>query len=314
MARTYEIPPALGGERLDRVVIALLSRHEGVSLSRRQAREFISGRNVRIDGTLERRSSTRPGAHQRVTITLDALELFEEDAPPRARIELTERDLLHEDEDLIAVSKPSGLLSQASRDPRRDHLIAALGRLWERRGEAPPYLALHHRLDLETSGVMVLARSRRANKGLTRAFRERLAEKTYLALTQTPPGPLPECVDNHLSGDPSSKRGRQLEVHAGGQRAITRIEVRARMARAYEVAAHPETGRRHQIRAHLASVGAPILGDPLYGGPTHVGTARVPRVMLHAWRLGLPHPVSGEYLTLESPPPDDFSALKAALR
>lgn len=226
-------------------------------------------------------------------------------------IQLTPEHILFEDEWVIAVNKPSGLLSQGTLDPNRDHLIAALTRFLSDRDGKAPYLAMHHRLDLETSGVLLLARHKKANKGLSHSFQKRRVDKHYVALTARGKEPLPEIFENHLklNGKSSGEKPRMIAVLAGGDFAKTAFEVEEECASALRVRASLYTGRRHQIRAHLSQLGAPILGDDLYDGPKSLKSINIPRVMLHAMQLSLEHPVTAEPLEITAPVPEDMQSL-----
>lgn len=218
--------------------------------------------------------------------------------------------LLYEDEALIAVAKPAGTPVHATLDPKRDHLVAALSRWLAARDGAVGYLTLLHRLDVDTSGVVVLARSPEANLILSKAFAERTAHKTYLALTAVPAllPPSTWTVRNHLA----NKKNRPVAaVRSGGDPAHTEFALLHAAQAALLVQARPHTGRRHQIRVHLADAGMPILGDEDYG--MH-GKSGAPRLMLHAWRLELAHPVSGAQWTLTCPIPADMRSVAARLR
>lgn len=227
-------------------------------------------------------------------------------------LELTTDHILYEDDWVLAVNKPSGLLSQGTRDPNRDHLIAALTRFLEDRDGLPPYLAMHHRLDLDTSGVLILAKHKKANKGLSQSFQKREVGKHYVALSTSPKGAnLPEFFENHLKLEKKSsgEKPKMIAVHAGGDYAKTSFEILERASSIIKVRASLHTGRRHQIRAHLSQLGAPILGDTLYSGPEQLGGTRIARVMLHALQLSITHPVTGATLEIEAPLPDDFTSL-----
>ena len=229
--------------------------------------------------------------------------------------------ILYEDEELIFIDKPSGLVSQATRDPDRLHVVELIQRIVQRReGRRLSELALVHRLDKETSGVLCLARSKRASASLAEAFRRREIKKTYRALTAPWSAPIPETFTNHLAAPRRRGKGaaRTLSVRSGGKRAVTRFKLLACTPHAAHLVASPLTGRRHQIRAHLCELNAPILGDELYGGPMHVqalkgGPIAIPRLMLHASRLELKHPLSKAPLMIEAPLPQDFTALCGAL-
>lgn len=224
--------------------------------------------------------------------------------------------ILYEDDALMIVSKPAGLPSQATRDPQRAHLLGELAALLTGRDGEPPYLALHHRLDVETSGAIALARAPHANAALMRAFQHRLAAKVYIALCHAPTTPLPAGRHDHLApqrGLSKNAPQRMTSVRSGGDYAHTALRVITSGDHHIEVEARPSTGRRHQIRAHLGALGAPLLGDPLYGGLTHLQQIAIPRVMLHAARLTLPHPITGEPIEVCAPEPDDMRALRTTL-
>ncbi|CAM2064986.1 RluA family pseudouridine synthase [Sulfidibacter corallicola] len=213
--------------------------------------------------------------------------------------------ILFEDEHVIVVNKPSGLPCHATRDPRRDHLFAALARFLEARdGAAQVYLALHHRLDRDTSGALLLSKAKVANRPLSDMFRDHRVQKTYVALVdhegwaQDPPPPW--SVRNYLARDKRDKH-RMTAVRSGGDPARTDFRWMASYPDGTAlVEARPHTGRTHQIRIHLALSGHPIRGDRLYGG-TGEG-----RVMLHAHRLEFPHPVAGRSITVDAPLPRPF--------
>jgi 23S rRNA-/tRNA-specific pseudouridylate synthase len=207
---------------------------------------------------------------------------------------LTGRAVLFRDAVLLAVDKPPGLPTHATADPGRPSLVGHVERYLGARG-APRYVAVHQRLDRDTSGVVLFATDRRANEGLAGAFAGRLVEKTYLALTARPAA-VPD--------------GRRLVSLPLERPAETEVVVREVLPDALLVEARPRTGRKHQVRAHLAHAGMPILGDPVYGD----AGGRAPRPMLHASRLALPHPLTGARLVIESPLPADFAVLLARLR
>ncbi len=229
------------------------------------------------------------------------------------QIELGPADVLYRDDAVIAVAKPPGLVSQATPDPRRDHLLAAVARYLARvDGAAAPAPVLVHRLDRDTTGVVVLSLHPDAHGVLGEAFRSREAHKTYLAVVVTAARTVAAgeawTIDNHLRVDRRAKTPRRvLAVRSGGDRAITDVRVVAVAEAAALVEARPRTGRTHQIRVHLSDDRLPILGDTAYGGPRHLGAVRAPRVLLHAAALELPHPITGASLRLEAPVPADMA-------
>lgn len=219
------------------------------------------------------------------------------------RIELTPRRILFEDDALIAVDKPSGLVSHATVDPTRDHLVACVQRFFAARDSTAGHLMLAHRLDRGTSGVVVLSRDPVCDAALAETFATRTAQKTYLAIAKPRDGAavVAQQIDAYLAPG-RGPRGTTKVVRSGGQPARTDVQPLLRRDGLVLVQARPATGRTHQIRVHLAHVGLPLLGDDLYG----VSDPDAKRLMLHAWRLQLPHPGTGEPLTLEAPWPRAF--------
>lgn len=211
--------------------------------------------------------------------------------------------VLHEDNSLIAFNKPAGLAVQAGSGVARslDDMMAAFAKS---NGKRP---RLVHRLDQGTSGVIVAAKTQPVAAKLSEAFAGRDVQKTYLALVK---GRLPPAetgvVDAALVKVEEGGKARMIIARAGrkgAQLARTGWRVLAREGAFALMQMSPETGRMHQIRVHLMSLGCPILGDALYGE----GQATAPRLMLHAAKLDLPHPEGGQ-LVLEAPVPDDFRA------
>jgi 23S rRNA pseudouridine1911/1915/1917 synthase len=165
-------------------------------------------------------------------------------------------------------------------------------------------VAIHHRLDRDTTGLVLFAKDRSVNRALADAFAGRRVLKQYLALCRgRPPAPAWE-VRNHLGRmSPPGRAARYGPRSSGGDPAHSEFRVvRRGPEETVLVEARPHTGRSHQLRVHLAGSGLPIVGDVLYGGEP------AGRVLLHAWRLSLPHPVTGTELTLQCPPPADFEA------
>ena len=221
----------------------------------------------------------------------------------RERVELTARRILFEDDALLAIDKPSGLVAHATVDRDRDHLVAALQRwLTARDGEAG-HLSLVHRLDRGTSGVVVFSRDPAGDAALGEAFAAKTARKTYLAIVRPRDAAavVAQTIDAYLAPG-KGPGGRTAIVRSGGQPARTDVRPLAERDGLVLVQAQPGTGRTHQIRVHLAHVGLPLLGDALYG----VVDPDAKRLMLHAWRLELPHPRTSEMLSIEAPWPRAF--------
>lgn len=202
--------------------------------------------------------------------------------------------LLHRDAHILVADKPAGLLSVPGKgDDRADCAIERL------RGAFPDIL-LVHRLDLDTSGVMVFALTRAAQRHLGLQFERRQVRKTYVARVAGDVAEAVGTVDLPLAVD-WPNRPRQMVDHAHGRPALTRWRVARRERDATRLRLFPETGRSHQLRVHMAAIGHPILGDPLYG--TTASRAAAARLQLHAESLRLRHPDGGRGMTFRSPCP-----------
>lgn len=206
-------------------------------------------------------------------------------APPTTPLEI-----LHKDDALLVLAKPAGLLSVPGKDPA--HHDCLLSRVQERDAQA----LLVHRLDMDTSGVMVFARTRESQRHLGLQFERRVLTKTYLAQVTNPPSEAHGCVDAPLVCD-WPNRPLQKICHETGRPAQTKWWVVRRGKTEARLLLEPLTGRSHQLRVHLQSLGAPIVGDRFYGG------ADAPRLMLHASTLTLRHPMGGRWHRFESAAP-----------
>lgn len=213
-----------------------------------------------------------------------------------------EQFLLWSDDSLLAVNKPSGMLTLPDGyDKTLPHLRSILessfGRLW-----------IVHRLDRDTSGIIVLARSANAHRHLNTQFQENQASKLYHALVLGHPPWENLTISDPLRPD-GDRRHRTVVDPVKGKSAISELRVLHRFDGYGLLEVAPLTGRTHQIRAHLKHVGHPILADPLYGDPNHPCHALLPRLGLHALSLTLVHPVTEESMKFEAPYPQDFADL-----
>lgn len=296
---------------------------------------WIAAGRVRINGAPSRRPAARLAAGDAVEVDLPA-HLAPPRRPPPAPQPIP-LDILYEDEHLLAVNKPAGLLAHPT-GRRRDgtlvnallwHLAAAAG-AGSRPSTGP---GLVSRLDRDTTGILLVARTAAAHAGLARTLRARSIEKDYLALVYGLPPHDRGRIDLMLRRDPLDRR-RVAASRTDGIDAVTlyeRLADTASPAGAQTATAAGTclsllrcrlvTGRTHQIRAHLRAMGLPLVGDPLYGEPRHRGLTdpalaaacrAFPRQALHAWRLAFCHPVTGVPLTLLAPPPPDLRLLMAA--
>ena len=210
--------------------------------------------------------------------------------------------LLHEDAHILVFNKPSGLAVQGGSGVTSslEDLLSAFAKS---NGKRP---RLVHRLDRETSGVIVAARTKPAAAQLSEAFAGRDAVKTYLAIV-CGGAPEPQTGEINLALRKSSRRGLDImEIDPAGQSALTRYRTLSATPRAAFLELRPETGRMHQLRAHLAAIGRPIAGDGKYGGLFQLGAAAIPRLMLHAAALEIPHPAGGRQ-RFEAPLPPDMA-------
>lgn len=281
------------GERLQALragsLLELLAEHLA-GWHKRTLRQRLKLGCVRVNGAVVTRSDHELDAGDEVEV------LDEAEAPPPVRA-AGGIALLFVDEALVAIDKPAGLLSVKSERERERTALDLVGAALGRPGR-PERVWPVHRLDRETSGVLLLARTREDCEAVRAEWE--LARKTYLAIVEGAPRTDAGVVDTPLWED------RALAVHVGrgpGARAARtrwRVLERGRARSLLEV--ELDSGRRHQIRAHLAHLGHAVVGDPRYG-------SRAGRMGLHALRLALPHPAHGRELAFEAPPPADFRAL-----
>ncbi len=288
------------GRRLDLFVA------EGVpDLSRTRIQELVREGHVRVDGHIAK-VSQRISAGETIEIDVlprPALEALPEDLP---------LDLLYVDDDFVIVNKPAGMVVHAGAGHSRGTLVNALlhrlGNLSSAGGALRPGIV--HRLDRETSGAMVVARNDRAHEHLSDQFRSRNVRKIYLALVH---GKMPRdsgTITLPISRDPR-RRTRMSARESKGRHARTDWRVIARLDRCTLIEAVLHTGRTHQIRAHFAAIGHPVVGDTLYGAPRglRAGSRNLPlleRNYLHAARIGFSHPSTGAWVEVRAPLPRDL--------
>jgi 23S rRNA pseudouridine1911/1915/1917 synthase len=204
-------------------------------------------------------------------------------------------EILYSDSDLIAINKPAGLLSVASADKNKNHALAIL-RNQLSRPKRPVKLWPVHRLDRDTSGVLLFATSREMREAVNAGWSS--AEKIYLAVVEGAPNPSQGTIDQPLRMD-SEKYQMHVGTHPEAKKAITHFDTQRSVMDRALLEVQLETGRQHQIRAHLAWIGHPVIGDPRYG-------TNGPRMGLHALRLGITRPTTGKRLTFETPAPNEF--------
>jgi 23S rRNA pseudouridine1911/1915/1917 synthase len=271
-------------------------------LSRAQARRLIDEGEVRVDGAVHAKAGEKLAGGERLSVRVPA------PAPAEPQPESLPLAIVYEDEHLIVVDKPAGMAVHPGPGHAGHTLVNALlahcPDLPGIGGVQRPGIV--HRLDKDTSGLIVAAKDERTHQGLTRQLSERQMKKTYLALVEGRLQPDEALIDAPLGRDPNNRKRMMIRA-TNGREAQTRYRVREHLDGYTYLEASPITGRTHQIRVHLASLGHPIVGDIVYGRPSKL----VGRQFLHAWRLTLRHPISGAELSFEAPLAPD---LQEALR
>jgi 23S rRNA pseudouridine1911/1915/1917 synthase len=300
------VPEQAAGERLDRFLAGL-----GSLGTRSQVQRLIAAGSVMLNGRQAKAGATlRAG---------DTVEVTSPEAPPAAQPEPEDIPLhvLYEDEDLLVIDKPAGMVVHPAPGHWQGTLVSALLHRW--RG-APPGLdrlrpGIVHRLDRETSGVLVIGKTADVVARLAAQFKARDVEKEYLALVWRCPAARRGVIDRPIGRHPTQRK--RMSVRTGGRTAVTRYEVCEDFGDASLLRLFPETGRTHQLRVHLAASGHPVLGDKLYGRRRPAGDALLgafPRQALHAARLVFTQPRTGARLRCEAPLPSDLSELLHHLR
>ena len=294
--RSLAVPEGLDGERLD----AALSRMFG--LSRTRAAELVASGHVALDGGSAGKSDrVHEGAWLEVSLPAPPTP----QAPPPEHVPGLE--ILFEDPHVVVVNKPVGVAAHPSPGwdgPTVGAGLRAAGHLVSTSGAAERQ-GIVHRLDVGTSGVMVVAKTEAAYSNLKRAFRERRVTKRYHALVQGHPDPLRGTVDAPLGRHPTQEY--KWTVLSGGKASTTHYDTIEAFRAATLLDVGLETGRTHQIRVHMAAIRHPCVGDTLYGADptltTHLG---LERQWLHAVALGFEHPVLEDRIEVESSYPDDL--------
>lgn len=302
-------------EFLSRTLPPELEKITGSSdASKSKIRRLIVAGAVSIDGNKVRRAEWTLKKGAAVQVRLDTEKFSFEKQNGDIAFELTAERILFEDDSIIVIDKPAGFPTEATIVGSRDHLHASVKRFLAqrdgtRRADIEPYVGLHHRLDRDTSGVILFSKQRIVNATLHRIFLEHLAKKKYQALTARPNKLPPKAfsVDDCLARiSPKSAPGKWGAALEGGEKAHTDFTLIGNYPHGLHIEARPLTGRTHQIRVHLASLGMPLLGDALYVGPSTLNGISVPRAMLHAASLSFPHPCSGAIINVSAPLPADF--------
>ncbi|MGZ4649691.1 MAG: RluA family pseudouridine synthase [Kineosporiaceae bacterium] len=298
--RSLPVPEGLVGERLDAALARLLG------LSRTAAADLADAGGVRVDGRLIGKGD-RLRAGSWLVVAL---------APPTVAPEAAERvpglRVVYDDDDIVVVDKPMGVAAHPSPGWSGPSVVGGLAAAGYRiaTSGAAERQGVVHRLDVGTSGLMVVAKSESAYSRLKQEFRDRTVDKTYHALVQGHPDPLVGTIDAPIGRHPTADH--KWAVVTGGRASITHYEVLEAFPAASLVEVRLETGRTHQIRVHFAALRHPCVGDLTYGAdPRLAEQLGLQRQWLHAVRLGFVHPLTDEWVEFESPyPPDLQGALE----
>jgi 23S rRNA pseudouridine1911/1915/1917 synthase len=314
-----EIGPDLAGQRLDKALAA------AADLSRARLQALIAAGQVSLAIPGRAAAPLTNGSAKAVAGTYAVV------VPPPVAAEPLPEDIplavLYEDAYLIVIDKPAGMAAHPAPGCETGTLVNALlhhcgASLSGIGGVARPGIV--HRLDKETSGVMVAAKTDAAHQGLSALFAEHDIDRMYLALTRGAPHPVVGTIQTRLGRSPGDRK-KMAVLKTGGREATTHYRVEKTFGPtgkplAARVACRLETGRTHQIRVHMASKGSPCLGDPVYGAGAPAAPVKAAiqeigfaRQALHAAVLGFVHPVTGQALRFETPLPPDMTALEAAL-
>ena len=302
--RAMPVPDGLAGMRVDAGVSKLLG------LSRSVVAGLAEDGDIIVDlETVGKSDRLVPGAWLDVTLPEPPRDLSAE--PPQ---EVEGMKVLFADDDVVVIDKPVGVAVHPTlgwEGPTVTAGLAAAGYRISTSGP-PERKGIVQRLDVGTSGVMVVAQSERAYTVLKRAFRERNVDKTYHAMVQGHPDPTSGTIDAPIARHPNA--GWRFAVRDDGKRAVTHYDTMEAHRQATMVKVKLETGRTHQIRVHFSSMNHPLVGDPMYGSDPHLAKRLgLIRQWLHAVELGFPHP-DGRWVTVEAPYPDDLELALSRLR
>ena len=309
MILTLEVGPADSGQRLDRFIASA-----GRVPSRSKAKQLVKKGLVQVQGTAHPVPSTRVAQGQTITVII----------PPPVPLEIVPEqvpfEILHEDSHLLVIDKPPGVVVH----PGAGHFEGTLvhGLLHHCKdlsgigGALRPGIV--HRLDKDTSGVMLVAKDDRTHRGLAEQFRRGDVKKEYLALVRGVPARARGRIELSIGRHRVHRKKMAAQPDGTGRKALSTYEVLESFGTASLVKVAICTGRTHQIRVHMSAIGHPLLGDRLYGGPTRVrirtGNRPIPRQMLHARRISFIHPRSKKEMVCRASVPEDMESLVEDLR
>ena len=303
-----KVPPEMDGQRLDQVVASLCPQY-----SRSQLQKWIKAGHIRVDDKILKPKERLIGGEEVIIeVVLEPQTEFDAEAIPL--------DIVYEDDAIMVLNKPAGLVVHPAAGNWSGTLVNALLH-YSPDLEMLPRAGIVHRLDKDTTGLMVVAKTLEAHTALVAALQERDVSREYLALVHgnVVAG---STIEANIGRHPVDRK--RQAVTEGGKEAITHYRIEERFTHHTLLRVSLETGRTHQIRVHLSHKHMPIVGDQVYGGrPRFPAGAsetvrqtvqQFPRQALHATRLGLKHPTTGEFMQWEVPVPDDMAGLLISLR
>ena len=302
-----DIPSSLCGERLDATLARLMPEY-----SRSRLTQWIKEGKVSVDGA--------PGQPKTRLLGGEQVEVVPGTLPEAVAFAPEPMDLpiIYEDDDLIVINKPAGLVVHPAAGNWTGTLLNGLLHHCPALAQLPR-AGIVHRLDKDTSGLMVVAKTMAAQTDLVRQLQARTVKRIYRAIADGVV-PFDGKIETQIGRDPNN-RLRMAVLKYGGKPAITHVRVLMRFATHSYVECQLETGRTHQIRVHMREAGHPLAGDPVYGNPRHpmpealaAAVRALGRQALHAYKLSLIHPVTGREAHWNAPLPDDMKALLATLR
>ena len=293
--RVLLVPEGLEGERVDTAVSRMLG------VSRTRVAELAAEGSVLVDGqSVVKSDRVRAGSVLEVVLGEPRTASIQPVAAPGLTV-------VYDDDDIVVIDKPVGVAAHPSvgwSGPTVLGHLAAAGFRISTSG-VPERQGIVQRLDVGTSGLMVVAKSEIAYSVLKQAFRSRAVDKTYHTLVQGHPDPFTGTIDAPIGRHPTAEY--KMAITANGRHSVTHYDTLDAFVGSTLLEVHLETGRTHQIRVHMAAIHHPCVGDPMYGGdPVLAARLGLERQWLHAVRLGFVHPVRGEYVTFESDYPTDL--------
>lgn len=315
MTTVEKAEPAQGDRTSDRLTVDERGRRQRVDRylallarwgSRARVQKLIEDGGVRVDGLV-----AKPGSILRLGQHIE-VDRRPTETPFDVEPEAIPLDVLYEDDWLMVINKPPGLVVHPAPGHSRGTLVAALLHHWRgaRPGLDPLRPGIVHRLDKDTSGVLVIAKDPDTLTSLGKQFRDRSVDKQYIAVVWGHPTNRRGSIDKAIGRHPTNRK--QMAVRGDGRTALTTYEVLRHNDRICIVRLHPRTGRTHQLRVHLTSIGHPIVGDKVYGRGHADARALIARQALHAAHLSFDHPHTGERMHFDAPLPADMQILWSA--